>query len=111
MHDCFTKKPKIMQFLVHLLQTAQSRANAGVTEDGHCQGACRPQWFFYDPNWDGTDINVILRLTRDTQSPMLRARFFLSQLPVPGIEPVQSADMVTTTPPTLSKCGIRIKNL
>ena len=34
----------------YLLQTAQSWANAGVTEDGHCQGACRPQWFFYVPN-------------------------------------------------------------
>ena len=28
-------------FLGYLLQTAQSWANAGVTEDGHCQGACR----------------------------------------------------------------------
>ena len=34
----------------YLLQTAQSWANAGVTEGGHCQGACRPQWFFYVPN-------------------------------------------------------------
>ena len=34
----------------YLLQRAQSWANAGVTEDGHCQGACRPQWFLYVPN-------------------------------------------------------------
>ena len=34
------------QVSVILLQTAQSWANTGVTEDGHCQGACRPQWFF-----------------------------------------------------------------
>ena len=33
----------------YLLQTTQSWANAGVTEDGHCQGDCRPQWFFYVP--------------------------------------------------------------
>ena len=45
------------QFSGYKLQTAQSWANAGVTEDGHCQGACRPQWFFYVPIWDGTDIN------------------------------------------------------
>ena len=36
------------------------------TEDGHCQGVCRPLWFFYVPNWDGTDINKILRFTMDT---------------------------------------------
>ena len=60
-------------FLSYLLQTAQSWANAGVTKDSHCQGACRPQWFFYVPNWDGTDINVILRFTRDTQSPMFNS--------------------------------------
>ena len=38
------------QFSGYQLQTAQFWANAGVTEDGHCQGACRPQWFFYVPN-------------------------------------------------------------
>ena len=35
------------QFSGYLLQAAQYWANAGVTEDGHCQDACRPQWFFY----------------------------------------------------------------
>jgi len=44
------------------------------TEGGHCQGACRPQWFFYVPDWDGTDIDVTLWFTRDKQSPKLRAR-------------------------------------
>ena len=34
----------------YLLQAAQSWAIAGVTEDGHCQGACCPQWFFYVSN-------------------------------------------------------------
>ena len=32
-----------------------------LTEGGHCQGACRPGWFFYVPNWEKTDVNVILR--------------------------------------------------
>ena len=40
----------VSQVSGYLLQTAQSWANAGVTEDGHCHGACRPQWFFYVPN-------------------------------------------------------------
>ena len=40
----------VSQVSGYLLQTPQSWANAGVTEDGHCQGACRPQWFFYVPN-------------------------------------------------------------
>ena len=31
-------------------EIAQSWANAGAAEDGHCQGACRPRWFFYVPN-------------------------------------------------------------
>ena len=39
--DCSTVK-LISQVSGYLLQTAQSWANAGVTEDGHCQGACRP---------------------------------------------------------------------
>ena len=73
--QCFTEKLRWSRVSGYLLQTAQSWANTGVTEDGHCQGACHPQWFFYVPNWDGTDINVILRFTRDTQSPMLRAIF------------------------------------
>ena len=34
----------------YLLQTPHSWTNAGVTEDGHCQGVCRPQWFFYIQN-------------------------------------------------------------
>ena len=46
----------------------------GHCQGGHCQGT-RPQWFFYVSNCDGTNINMILRFTRDTQSPMLRARF------------------------------------
>ena len=71
----------------YLLQTAQSWANAGVTEDGHCQGACRPQWFFYVPNLDGTDINVILRFTRDTQSPMLTAIFLFHNCRYRGSNP------------------------
>ena len=33
--------------------------------------ACRPQWSFYVPNWDETDINMIIQFTRDTQSPMV----------------------------------------
>ena len=48
------KQAHSSQFLAlgYLLQTTQSWAkpNAGVTEDGHCQGACRPQWFFFVQN-------------------------------------------------------------
>ena len=73
--DAYLRLVLSSYFLGYLLQTAQSWANAGVTEDCHCQGACR-QWFFYVPTWDGTDINVILRFTSDTQSPMLWARFW-----------------------------------
>ena len=40
------------------------------------------QWFFYIPHWNGTDINVILRFTRDTESPMLRARFVHQNIPL-----------------------------
>jgi len=87
----------------YLLQTAQTCANAGVTETCHCQGACRLQWFFYVPNWDGTDINVLLRFTRDIQSPMLRTRFVYHNCRYRGSNPpARQPDVVTTTPPTLS---------
>ena len=46
---CYGTNVGVLRFSGYLLQTAQSWANAGVTEDGHCQGACRPQWFFYVP--------------------------------------------------------------
>ena len=37
------------------------------TEGGRCQTACHPQWFFYVPNGDGTDINMIIQFMKDTQ--------------------------------------------
>ena len=45
------------------------------TEGGHCQGACRPQWFFYVPlqvSETAPPFNVVMRATRATQSPMLK---------------------------------------
>ena len=58
-----------------------------------------------------SQINVILRFTRDTQSPRAKveSQIFISQLPVPGIEPVppaRQADVVTTTSPALSSCKV-----
>ena len=47
-HAHFNKKAGLVsQVSGYILQTAQSWTNAGVTEDGHCQGACRPQCFFF----------------------------------------------------------------
>ena len=43
------------------------------TESGHCQGACRSQWFFYVPlqvSETAPPFYVVMRATRDTQSPM-----------------------------------------
>ena len=37
-----TALPNGTQVSGYLLQTVQSWANAVVTKDGHCQGACRP---------------------------------------------------------------------
>ena len=88
----------------YVLQTAQTWANAGDTEDGHCQGACSPQWFCYVPYSEGTDINAILRFTRDTV-PNIESHISILQQPVPGIVPVPSAwqaDAVTIAPPALS---------
>ena len=45
--------------------TPSRRFYAGP-ECGQCQDACCPRWFYYFPIWDGTDINVILRFTRDS---------------------------------------------
>ena len=57
------------------------------TESGHYQGACRPQWFFYIPNLNGTDTNVILRFMRDTVSNVESQVFSpnIPGLPWPGI--------------------------
>ena len=49
--------------------------NVGDTESGHCQGACRSQWFFYVPlqvSETALPFYVVMRATRDTQSPMLK---------------------------------------
>ena len=32
-------------------------------EGGNCQRACHPQWFFYVPNWDRTNVNTVLWFT------------------------------------------------
>ena len=48
-----------------------SRPFYAGTEGDHCQGACRPQWFFYVRNWDGTDIKIYKGYT----APMLKATF------------------------------------
>ena len=54
----------------------------GNTEGGHCQGACRPQWFFYVPlqvSETAPPFYVVMRATRDTQSPMLKSENFFSE--------------------------------
>ena len=46
-----------------------------VTEGGHCQGACCPQWVFViatQCQWDGTTIYVVMGATRDIHSPSLK---------------------------------------
>ena len=48
-----------------LRTSTPSRPFYADTEDGHCHGACRSQWFFYVPNWDGSDINDITIDSRD----------------------------------------------